>query len=509
MAIRKSEIRRFRRELISRTARVWSRLTKKLVSDLNEITQLWLKKLLKQAGENIAVGDLADFPEFPRKFSKILIRILREALAQSYWLEHIYLQEMRTAYFGRKYHGKITLSDIQSEDENLRDELEKFISSGEWHDIIPKDAVDWLNNYVPKLSGSLSEDILNRTREVIQKSMIEGSTLNERMKALQEAAPELAAMSQRRIESIARTEITRADTMGRLISMKNNSDVIGFEFSAILDDRTTDICSSRHGLFMKIDDPRLSFNTPPQHVNCRSMLLSVTIYEYPDGLLTSTEFDEIPASNQRQVDIDDVRKIIEAEVKPTVIPTIPVKENLVFAAAVSSIEDLRKMFSNNEIPIKIEGSRSEQAQIFEEINRLYPAPSNIMSEYHVDEVSGMASIYFDNNVVRGEDTLIRFPSGRKATENEKSGAIKYAIYKHRPRLELAALCRRGGFATFDMAEKYGGRFLTDIEKAAVNSEMNAYILKLFGTPLSEEGQKANESHWVKGPGGWKRSGDVF
>ena len=120
-------------------------------------------------------------------------------------------------------------------------------------------------------------------------------------------------MSDRRIESIARTEITRADTLGRLTSMKANDDVIGVEFSAIMDDRTTEICSSRHGLVMRLDDPRLPENTPPLHVNCRSLLISLTVYDYPDGLLTSHEFDEVGAGTQRPEDIDEVAKILNIQ----------------------------------------------------------------------------------------------------------------------------------------------------------------------------------------------------
>ena len=131
-----------------------------------------------------------------------------------------------------------------------------------------------------------------------------------------------------------------------------------------------------------------------------------------------------------------------------------------------------------------------------------------MSEYHVEESMGIASIHFDNNVIRGEDILVRYPSGRKATETEKAGAIKYAIYKHRGHLELAVLCRRGGFATYEMAEKYGGRLLSNAEKAVVDSEMNAYILKLFGTPLSAEGYEQNNHEWFKEPGGWRRMGNA-
>ena len=122
----------------------------------------------------------------------------------------------------------------------------------------------------------------------------------------------------------------------------------------------------------------------------------------------------------------------------------------------------------------------------------------------MNDTAGNASIHFTNNAVRGEDTLIRYPSGSKANESEKAGAIKYAIYRHRGRLELAALCRRGGFATYEMAEKYGGRALSNQEKSAVNREMNAHIKKLFGSPLSREGRELNESHWIKENDGWRR-----
>lgn len=116
-------------------------------------------------------------------------------------------------------------------------------------------------------------------------------------------------MTDARIETIARTEITRADSMGRLIEMKGNDDVIGVEFSAIMDDRTTEMCTERHGLVMRLDDPRLPENTPPLHFQCRSLLLSLTVYDYPDGLLTSREFDEVPSGIQRETDIEEFRKI--------------------------------------------------------------------------------------------------------------------------------------------------------------------------------------------------------
>ena len=182
-----------------------------------------------------------------------------------YWLQYLYLYELS----GKKYRGKITLA----EGDNVKDDIEAFVYNGEWNSVIPQDSVEWINNYVPKLAGVFEQNVLEATQKVIQNSLVEGLTLQERMKALREAAPELSAMSKHRIEAIARTEITRADTLGRLTSMKANDDVIGVEFSAIMDDRTTDICASRHGLVMRLAR-RVVLNKPAEDSIAQTNLLS-------------------------------------------------------------------------------------------------------------------------------------------------------------------------------------------------------------------------------------------
>ena len=285
MAVRKT---RARRELITRTARIWSRLTKKLEKGLTEIANNWIKELCEK--------------EFPEKFTKILKSNLREALAYGYWLQWLYLYEL----CGKKYRGSIKLS----EGDSVKDSVQKFMNTGEWNDVIPKDAVNWINNYVPKLSGNFSSDILDKTRDVIKNSLQEGTSHQQREKELQKVLD----VSKSRIENIARTEITRAHNLGSLAAMKANQDVIGVEFSAVLDNRTTPMCSERHGLRMRLDDPRIPENTPPLHCRCRSLLISLTIYDYPDGLLTSHEFDDgISAGEQRPEDIEEVRKIVETD----------------------------------------------------------------------------------------------------------------------------------------------------------------------------------------------------
>ncbi|MBQ9564931.1 MAG: minor capsid protein [Synergistaceae bacterium] len=189
----------------------------------------------------------------------------------------------------------------------------KVETSQDWHAIIPEDAVEWLKGYTPTLSGVLEKDILEKVREVVRNSMTKGTSLKQRIEDLQASAPKISAIAEHRVESIARTEVTRADTMGRLIAMKSNPDVLGVEFSAVLDSRTTDICEGRHGLVMRLDDPKLPYNTPPLHVNCRSLLLPATVYEYPDGLLTSHEFEEVPEAKQRPQDIEEIKKLLQEQ----------------------------------------------------------------------------------------------------------------------------------------------------------------------------------------------------
>ena len=129
-------------------------------------------------------------------------------------------------------------------------------------------------------------------------------------------------------------------------------------------------------------------------------------------------------------------------------------------------------------------------------------PPGIMCEYHTEDFGRQVEVYFDNNFVRGESILVTLPKKASAAEREK--VINNAINEHRPALELAASSRRNGFATYDMAEKWGGRLLSDKEKNQVNQEIEQHIKQLFKSPLSQKGRELNESYWKHESGGWRR-----
>lgn len=278
---------------------------------------------MRDAEHDITAGVFDDLP-MPESIHKIIHAAMVEALIYGYWLSYLFVEEQRDAADGRRKSRKVTLSDI-TEDE-LRNILSSALGgSDDWHRVIPEDAVNWLKGYTPKLAGVLEKDVLEKVRDVVQQSMYDGSTLKDRVKALYESSDTIKGMAERRVAMIARTEVTRASTMGNLIQMKQNPDVLGVEFCAILDPRVTDICEHRDGLIMRIDDPRLPYNTPPLHVGCRSLLTACTTWDYPDGMETSPDFDNpaLDPSLQRPEDVQVVRELLQA-----INPAVKVKPEI-------------------------------------------------------------------------------------------------------------------------------------------------------------------------------------
>jgi len=80
-----------------------------------------------------------------------------------------------------------------------------------------------------------------------------------------------------RLEAIVRTETTDAvNEARRAIADAAGDFVRAVSISAILDDRTSNVCQLADGLTLAVDDYRVPKLTPPLHVNCRSILVYVT-----------------------------------------------------------------------------------------------------------------------------------------------------------------------------------------------------------------------------------------
>ncbi|SMG51708.1 phage putative head morphogenesis protein, SPP1 gp7 family [Dethiosulfovibrio salsuginis] len=192
----------------------------------------------------------------------------------------------------------------------VRELSRKVFLADDWNAVLPAEALSWLDRYVPELARVYEVAVLEQVRDVISRSLREGLTLKRSTKELKGINREVSGFARHRLECIARTEAMRAYSMGHLRSAIDSEAVVGFEFSAILDDRTSGSCQTREGLMFRIGDPRLPFNTPPLHPNCRSVLIPLLAIEFPGGIPDDPRIDSLPDTSQRDIDVEAVRSVL-------------------------------------------------------------------------------------------------------------------------------------------------------------------------------------------------------
>lgn len=129
------------------------------------------------------------------------------------------------------------------------------------------------------LQGKWERELDEEVQAVIAEGLAQGLTRRDISKRLAKVFPRFQKY---RLENIARTETSSAYNAGRLDTMLANKFIKAFQFTAILDDRTTDICEGRHGRIMLLDDPNLTANTPPLHFQCRSTIIPIDKFDLED-----------------------------------------------------------------------------------------------------------------------------------------------------------------------------------------------------------------------------------
>lgn len=135
-----------------------------------------------------------------------------------------------------------------------------------------------------------------------------------------------------RADVIATTESTRVFALGILDAGIESPVTDGFQLIAVMDNRTTEICSQRDRMVIPKDDPELlAENTPPLHPRCRSMLVPHTIYDPKGKTLSREEMERIHGQHpeavpvNRRVDRDVVKALISSR---KTIPTFLVTEDI-------------------------------------------------------------------------------------------------------------------------------------------------------------------------------------
>lgn len=140
--------------------------------------------------------------------------------------------------------------------------------------------------------GDYSALISKNARVILTDGLKSGATESEIVRRLRE---ELSDETESWISTVIRTKTTDVYNNARRTYWENDpiakDIVVGYQFSAILDDRTSDVCRELDGKVFDVNSDDIGRVTPALHFNCRSMLVPVTRFE-------DHKLDSIPSVEQ-------------------------------------------------------------------------------------------------------------------------------------------------------------------------------------------------------------------
>jgi SPP1 gp7 family putative phage head morphogenesis protein len=130
------------------------------------------------------------------------------------------------------------------------------------------------------VSGVTSLDVVEHVWRAIDRAVADGTTFNDfKRETTQQLHREWGQAISGRLETIFRNNVQSAYAAGRWEQMTDPDIRIVrpyWQFSAILDSRTTDICRPLDGMVRAESDPFWGVHYPPLHHQCRSGVISLT-----------------------------------------------------------------------------------------------------------------------------------------------------------------------------------------------------------------------------------------
>ncbi len=120
--------------------------------------------------------------------------------------------------------------------------------------------------------GDWEYNVTKAVRNQLIIAIKEGKPLSVVMDILDDEGKKLSEQS---LERYARTKHTEVMNRGRLEFFESSDVVAAYQYAAVLDDRTSEICRGLHGKVFKAGTEPV----PSLHFNCRSTLIPITKYE--------------------------------------------------------------------------------------------------------------------------------------------------------------------------------------------------------------------------------------
>lgn len=236
-----------------------------------------------------------------------------QAYEQSFITELIkHFDKIKNKFIRRASNIPAFINELDNIPDKEVTRLKKLLKN--YYKNISKESIKALNKEIAILTGQRSnlviignesEGLRYRAEQIaikkardyrdVLKSQINESNLTNKKEMVKMIQKQHNLFVNRHIKVVARMESVTAANLARL-DLANQTDIIkGFQFIAVIDKRTTDICRPRHLMILKVGDPRLytSFR-PPCHFGCRSILSPVTIYEKNIIFTSDLMLDKVP-----------------------------------------------------------------------------------------------------------------------------------------------------------------------------------------------------------------------
>ena len=118
--------------------------------------------------------------------------------------------------------------------------------------------------------GRIGQGELKRINSIIDTGISKGLTNNEMVEKISKTTN----LTKTQANALVRTSITRSSSVAQTKAMEANEELLkGYKFVAVLDTRTSEICSAMDGREFPLDDKRY---LPPLHWRCRSTIVPIT-----------------------------------------------------------------------------------------------------------------------------------------------------------------------------------------------------------------------------------------
>lgn len=157
----------------------------------------------------------------------------------------------------------------------------------------PTEVLKLIDDEAFTMAGDVSADVLKRIKRVLYDGISAGKSYKDIVYDVEGAIADYVNLTQstgdlaeHRLETAVRTATAEAYNKARqnvFMAADQDDFVLAFQFSAILDDRTTEWCNEMDGRIFSKTNSIWELWRPPTFFNCRSVLVPVTRVDGWDG----------------------------------------------------------------------------------------------------------------------------------------------------------------------------------------------------------------------------------